>query len=52
VSKTAGRCAIVAIGYSKILRDNGIDGRPLAMEASQAAIVGAGLALPSRVLTV
>ncbi|MBV9516369.1 MAG: thiolase family protein, partial [Mycobacteriaceae bacterium] len=39
----AGRSAIVGVGYSKILRDKGIDGRPLAVEASRTAIADAGL---------
>jgi acetyl-CoA acetyltransferase len=43
MSKSAGRSAIVGVGYSKILRDKGIDGRPLAVEASRAAIADAGL---------
>jgi len=43
VSKSASRSAIVGVGYSKILRDKGIDGRPLAVEASRAAIADAGL---------
>ena len=45
VSNSAGRSAIVGVGYSKILRDKGIDGRPLAVEASRAAIADAGLAV-------
>ena len=43
MSKSAGRSAIVGVGYSKILRDKGIDGRPLAVEASRTAIADAGL---------
>ncbi len=43
MSKSAGRSAIVGVGYSKILRDKGIDGRPLAVEASRSAIADAGL---------
>ena len=39
------RSAVVGVGYSKILRDKGIDGRPLAVEASRAAIADAGLAV-------
>jgi hypothetical protein len=45
MSNSAGRSAIVGVGYSKILRDKGIDGRPLAVEASRAAIADAGLAV-------
>ena len=45
MSKSAGRSAIVGIGYSKILRNKGIDGRPLAVEASRSAIADAGLAI-------
>jgi len=45
VSNSAGRSAIVGVGYPKILRDKGIDGRPLAVEASRAAIADAGLAV-------
>ncbi|HEY6650232.1 MAG TPA: thiolase family protein, partial [Mycobacterium sp.] len=43
MSKSASRSAIVGVGYSKILRDKGIDGRPLAVRASRAAIADAGL---------
>ena len=42
MSNSAVRSAIVGVGYSKILRDKGIDGRPLAVEASRAAIADAG----------
>ena len=45
MSKSASRSAIVGVGYSKILRDKGIDGRPLAVEASRTAIADAGLAI-------
>jgi acetyl-CoA acetyltransferase len=37
------KSAVVGVGYSKILRDKGIDGRPLAVAASRAAIADAGL---------
>src|SRR6201998_3798790 len=43
MTKSASQSAIVGVGYSKILRDKGIDGRPLAVEASRAAIADAGL---------
>jgi hypothetical protein len=36
------KSAVVGVGFSKILRDKGIDGRPLAVAASRAAIAGAG----------
>jgi acetyl-CoA acetyltransferase len=39
------KSAVVGVGYSKILRDKGIDGRPLAVAASRAAIADAGLAV-------
>jgi acetyl-CoA acetyltransferase len=39
----ARQSAVVGVGYSKILRDKGIDGRPLAVEASRTAIADAGL---------
>ena len=39
------RSAVVGVGYSKILRDKGIDGRPLAVEASRAAIADAGVSI-------
>ncbi len=45
MSTSAGRSAIVGVGYSKILRDKGIDGRPLAVEASRSAIADAGLSV-------
>ncbi len=45
MSNSAGRSAIVGVGYSKILRDKGIDGRSLAVQASRAAIADAGLAV-------
>src|ERR1700721_3046980 len=37
------KSAVVGVGYSKILRDKGIDGRPLAVAASRTAIADAGL---------
>lgn len=37
------RSAVVGVGYSEIRRDKGIDGRPLAIAASRAAIADAGL---------
>jgi acetyl-CoA acetyltransferase len=37
------KSAVVGVGYSKIRREKGIDGRPLAVEASRAAITDAGL---------
>jgi acetyl-CoA acetyltransferase len=37
------KSAVVGLGYSKIRREKGIDGRPLAVEASRAAITDAGL---------
>ena len=37
------KSAVLGVGYSKILRDKGIDGRPLAVAASRAAITDAGL---------
>jgi acetyl-CoA acetyltransferase len=37
------KSAVVGVGYSKICRDKGIDGRPLAVAASRAAIADAGL---------
>jgi len=45
MSASACRSAIVGIGYSKILRDKGIDGRPLAVEAARTAIADAGLSV-------
>ena len=39
------KSAVVGVGYSKILRDKGIDGRPLAVAASRAAIADAGLSV-------
>ena len=45
MSKSASRSAIVGVGYSKIVRDKGIDGRPLAVEASRTAIADAGLTI-------
>lgn len=43
MTKSASKSAIVGVGYSKILRDKGIDGRPLAVAASRAAIADAGM---------
>jgi acetyl-CoA acetyltransferase len=37
------KSAVVGVGYSKIRRDKGIDGRPLAVAAARAAIADAGL---------
>ena len=37
------KSAVVGVGYSEIRRDKGIDGRPLAIAASRAAIADAGL---------
>jgi acetyl-CoA acetyltransferase len=37
------KSAVVGVGYSKIRREKGIDGRPLAVAASRAAITDAGL---------
>lgn len=37
------KSAVVGVGYSKICREKGIDGRPLAVAASRAAISDAGL---------
>src|SRR5215211_4712027 len=37
------KSAVLGVGYSKIRREKGIDGRPLAVEASRAAIADAGL---------
>jgi 3-oxoacyl-[acyl-carrier-protein] synthase III len=37
------KSAVVGVGYSKILREKGIDGRTLAVEASRRAIADAGL---------
>ena len=34
MSKSVSRSAIVGVGYSKILRDKGIDGRSVAVEGS------------------
>jgi acetyl-CoA acetyltransferase len=45
MTKSASQSAIVGVGYSKILRDKGIDGRPLAVDASRQAIADAGLAV-------
>jgi hypothetical protein len=42
MTKPACRSAIVGVGYSKVLRDKGIDGWPPAVKASRIVIAHTG----------